>query len=411
MDNVLQMLRWLLLAVEIGIAGPILYLCVLSVSAILSTKRQRAEHSGLSPTSMSSHVSFAILIPAHNEESILGLLLGSLSALAFPKDQYAVYVVADNCTDATAELARTTGWVRVYERFDQDKRGKGHALKWLLQKLEEEQLIYDAYVFLDADSVVEPTFLQVMNRELMQGAQALQACYTVLNITESPSTALRWVALTLMNYVRPLGRSGLGFSSTLTGNGMCFSRALLLRHPWQAFSLIEDYHYYLTLVEHGERIRYVPEAVVRSQMPTTFAQMRTQDIRWESSAGGQPAWRIALKLLRAGLRYRDLRRIEAIAELLTPPLSLLVSWCLLTLLASLLVWFPLALLLSLILISGLIGYVGTALYLMRPPRSVYLALLYAPGFMVWKIWVYFVLSRSKKHTSAWVRTSRSPTVR
>ena len=106
---------------------------------------------------------------------MLGNLLESLSELAYPKDQYTVYVVADNCTDNTAELARETGWVQVYERFD-TKRGKGYALNWLLQKLEENQLIHDAYVILDADSVVVPTFLQSMTRELAQGAQALQAC-------------------------------------------------------------------------------------------------------------------------------------------------------------------------------------------------------------------------------------------
>ena len=403
---VLQVLRWLLLPMEIVIAGPVLYLCLLSISAI-ATAKKRKTRAGVCTPPAPSHLNFAILTPAHDEVATLGTLLESLAGLAYPKDRYAVYVVADNCTDATAELARSTGWVHVYERFDQDRRGKGYALNWLLQKLEEDRLIYDAYVFLDADSVVEPSFLQVMNRELAYRTQALQACYTVLNATESPGTALRWIALTLMNYVRPLGRSGLGASSTLMGNGMCFSRALLLRHPWQAFSLTEDYQYYLTLVQHGVRIRYVPEAVVRSPMPATFAQMRTQDIRWESSAGSQPAWRMALKLLGAGLRHHDLRRIEAIAELLTPPLSLLVSWCALALMLSLLLWPWPSPLFSLILIGGVIGYVGTALYLLRPPRAVYRALLHSPGFILWKLLVYFVLRRSKKHTSEWVRTSRT----
>ncbi len=401
-----QVLRWLLLPMEIVIAVPVLYLCLLSISAIVTAKKRKTrDTAGSSPGSPS--LNFAILIPAHDEVAMLGTLLESLAGLAYAKDHYAVYVVADNCTDDTAELARATGWVYVYERFDQGKRGKGHALNWLLQKLEEDRLIYDAYVFFDADSIVEPTFLQIMNRELVQGAQALQACYTVLNVTESPSTALRWIALTLMNYVRPLGRNGLGASSTLAGNGMCFSRALLLRHPWQAFSLTEDYEYYLTLVERGERVRYVPDAVVRAAMPTTFGQMRTQDIRWESSEGGQPAWRIALKLLGAGLRHHDFARIEAIAELLTPPLSLLVSWCLMTLIVSLLLWSLPGLVFSLVLIGGVIGYIGTALYLLRPPRTVYIALLHSPGFMIWKLWVYFVLRRSKKHTSEWVRTSRT----
>ena len=160
-------------------------------------------------------------------------------------------------------------------------------MKWLLQQLKQDQLKYDAYVIIDADSVVETTFLLAMNKELIQGGKALQGYYTVLNVTGSPSTALRWIALSLMNYVRPLGRDAFGASSTLMGNGMCFSHDLLEQYPWQAFSVTEDYQYYLTLVEHSERIRYVPDAIVRSVMPTTFAQMRTQDIRWESSQGGE----------------------------------------------------------------------------------------------------------------------------
>ena len=397
-------LRWSLLAMEVLIACPVLYLCVISVSAILTDKRRRAKTASLSSTAGDSGFTFAILIPAHNEEAILATLLESLANLVYPKNQYSVYVVADNCTDATARVAREMGWVNVYERFDEVKRGKGCALDWLLGVLEEEHFIYDAYVFLDADSVVVPTFLQSMARELTQGAQAMQACNTVLNGSDSPSTALRLIALTLMNHLRPLGRNGLGASSTLTGNGMCLSRSLLMRCPWQAFPFLEDYQYYLRLVEYGERVRYVPEAVVRSEMPTTFAQMRTQDILWEPLA---PSWRIALRLLEAGLRSRDFARIEAVAELLTPPLSIVTCCCLLTFIASLLLWWLPGLLLSLMLIGGVMLYVGTGLYLLHPPRAVYMALLHAPGFMIWKLWVYFVLRRSKKHTNEWIRTSRT----
>ncbi len=216
---VLQVLRWLLLAAEVLIAVPILYLCILSISAILVAKKRKAADIARS-SRISEHAHFAILIPAHNEEAILGALLESLSKLVYPKDQYTVCVVADNCTDGTAELACTFGRALVYERFDKNLLGKGYALNWLLHKLEEDQLIFDAYVILDADSVVEPTFLHSMDRELAQGARAMQACNTVLNISEAPSAALRLIAMTLMNHVRPLGRNGLGGSSTLTGNGM-----------------------------------------------------------------------------------------------------------------------------------------------------------------------------------------------
>jgi hypothetical protein len=403
--TLLEALRWLLLATEIGLALPILYLCILSVAALLATRRRRAARARLS-TEPSARFRFAVLIPAHDEEAILGVLLESLTALAYPKDRYTVCVVADNCTDGTAELARTAGWVRVYERFDPDRRGKGYALNWLLQKLEDDQIAYDACVVLDADSVVNPAFLQEMERELASGAQALQAYNGVLNSADSPSTALRWIALALMNYVRPIGRNGLGCSSTLTGNGMCLHRSLLQRYPWQSVGLAEDYHYYLLLLEHRERVRYVPEAVVRSQMPTTFAQMRTQDIRWESSAGGQPLRQVVTRLIVAGLTHHDRGPLEGVVELLTPPLSLLVIWSVLDLVASLCLWWLPGLLVSLALMAGLMGYFSAPLYLLKPPRPIYLSLIYAPGFIAWKLWVYFILRKREKYTSEWVRTTR-----
>jgi len=402
---VLQALRWLLLGIEIVIALPILYLCIVSVSAFLATKKRKDKL--VVSSAVTSIASIAILIPAHNEITVLGKLLESLAALEYPKDHFDVYVVADNCTDTTAELARTAGCVHVYERFDENKRGKGFALNWLMQKLHEDHLFYDAYIVLDADSVVYPNFLEEMNKGLAQGAQALQAQNNVLNITDSPSTALRWLALTLMNHVRPLGRNGLGCSSTLTGNGMCLSHALLERYPWQSFSLAEDYQYYLNLVKHGEKVRYMPDAIVRSEMPSTFAQMRTQDIRWEAPDKSQPVWKTSLQLLNLGFRNRDAVRIEAIAELLTPPLSYLIGWSMLALFGSLLLWSIPNMIMSLVIIGGLLFYLSTPFYLLHPPRTVMRALLHAPGFLLWKLWVILVVKRSKKQTAEWIRTSRT----
>lgn len=400
---VIQILRWVLLGIEGLLALPVLYICIVSCSARISARRRKKQP----PAFTTPYAHFAILIPAHNEVPVLGALLDSLAALDYPSDHYTTYVVADNCTDATAELARARRDVSVYERFDQEKRGKGFALSWMWQQLKNDQLIYDAYIVLDADSVVDPAFLQAMNWGLARGAQALQAHNNVLNITDAPSTALRWLALTLMNHVRPLGRNGLRCSSTLTGNGMCLSRSLLDRYPWQAFSLSEDYQYYLGLVQHGERVMYVPEAIVRSEMPVTFAQMRTQDIRWEAAQSESSTRRTAWQLLKAGVRNRDLARLEAIAELLTPSLSSLLSGCLLVLVGSLLLWSMPALLLSILLIGGVAYYVSTAFALLHPPRTVFIALLSAPGFVLWKLWVVLVLRKSKKYTAAWVKTSRN----
>ena len=106
------------------------YLCIVSFSAILSARQRKKTVFSFS----SPYVDFAILIPAHNEVTVISSLLESLAALDYPKDHYTVFVVADNCTDSTAELARTIGKVYVYERFDQEKRGKGFRTKLALAK-------------------------------------------------------------------------------------------------------------------------------------------------------------------------------------------------------------------------------------------------------------------------------------
>lgn len=416
----IDILRWALFAAELWAGWSVLYLCILSVAAILRARNPRfgptascssprsetGERHGATDGS-GQHASFAIIVPAHNEELLLGKLLDNLHKLHYPVDNYTVFVVADNCTDNTAALARAHARVHVYERFDTSRRGKGYALNWMFERLNDDGLAFDAYIVIDADAVVNAGFLQAMNRELAGGAQALQGHNTVLNTVDSPGTTLRWIALTLMNHVRPLGRNAIGGSSTLTGTGMCLSREILQRFPWQAYALGEDYQYYLQLVQHGVRVRYVPDAVVRSEMPRTFASMRSQDIRWESQSSNEAGLGVAWRMFVAGLRHRDFVRLDAIAEMLTPPLSLLAGWALVTLIASLLLQSLPNVLLAAALVGGVAFYVGTGVSMLRPSRAVIRGLLYAPLFMLWKLWVHLVASRSRGRTSEWVRTSRN----
>ena len=231
----------------------------------------------------------------------------------------------------------------------------------------------------------------------------------MLNAAESPTSALRWLALSLMNYIRPLGRNVLGGSSTLTGNGMCLTHEMLTRHPWQAFGLSEDYQYYLSLVASGEKALFVPDANVRSVMPTTARQLKTQDIRWETISADASAWqrRIAWRLFSEGVRRKSWVRLDALAELLTPPLSALAGGCALLLVAAIALLAPLQIIVAALLTLMLLAYVGSAFALLRPPWSVYRALVYAPAYIARKLWIYFVLRRLRKNTTTWVRTSRT----
>ena len=403
--------RACLLLLEIALALPLVYLLLLSTGAVVATAagwrrmttRRASTLVGRSPTS-----TFAVLVPAHNEELLIGKTLASLAQLHYPADCYAVHVIADNCTDHTAEIAEASG-VYVHERTDTANRGKGHALAWAFDRLVHGPNHYDAYVILDADSVVNPSFLHAFAGGLARGGEALQSHNAVLNAAESPIAALRWLALSLMNYIRPLGRNSLSGSSTLTGDGMCLSHGMLMRHPWQAFGLAEDYQYYLTIVASGERVLFVPDAIVRSVMPVTARQLQTQDIRWESLSPDSSSWQrhMAWQLFVGGIRRHDWVRLDALAELLVPPLSVLASGCGLVAVASIALGAPIQMLLAVLLAGALLAYVGSAFLLLRPPLSVYRALVHAPAYVARKLWIYFVLRRLSKNTGNWVRTPRS----
>ncbi|MFN0071793.1 MAG: glycosyltransferase family 2 protein, partial [Chloroflexota bacterium] len=219
---------------------------------------------------------FAILVPAHNEMLLIGRLIRSLQAQAYPRELFDIFVVADNCSDATATIARGVG-ATVLERFDHTQMGKGFALRWLLQHLSSGYGEYDAYVVFDADSVVTEGFLSAMDARLERGASVVQGYYSVLNANDSPLAMLRFAALASLHYLRPLAREALGLSCGLKGNGMCFCADVLHRIGWQWFTLAEDVEFHLALVREGIRVHFAWDARVDADMPVTFGQAVSQN--------------------------------------------------------------------------------------------------------------------------------------
>lgn len=351
-----------------------------------------------------------VLIPAHNEELLLGAVLERLRGLEYPPESYHVVVIADNCTDGTAEVARAHG-AEVLERKDPARRGKGYALDWALGLLLRNPCPFDAFVLLDADSVPSPNFLAVMNAALEQGHPVIQAHYDVLNVQESWRTRLMACALALAHYVKPLGRNYFGLSDGLKGNGMCFSREVLERVPWSGESITEDIEYTLRLVREGIRIEFAPEAVVWAQMPTTGKQAATQRQRWE---GGRYALlRQALGLLGQGVRRRSLMLFDRAVELLIPPFAELFTLPLVfSVLAGVWLWLAPESAAARYLLWSWVGvltlqvlYLAVGLIVARVPLSVASALLFAPGYILWKFCIYGAMWM-RRGTGGWVRTER-----
>ncbi len=390
------MLEILLVALESVLALLVAYLLLLTVAAWLAPRRTPARKQP--PTHR-----FLFLLPAHNEERLLPNLLGNLRQLDYPSSLYAVHVVADNCTDSTARQAREGGAV-VHERFDTVHVGKGYALQWLLQRIWASGEPHDAVIVLDADTVISPNFLMVMDARLARGERVIQAYYAVRDPEQSWSASLRSVALSALHYLRPQGRTVLGGSTGLKGNGMVFRREVAQQHPWPV-SLTEDIEYHMALIMAGERVMFAPDAVVWAEMPGTLAASHTQNVRWERGRM-EMVCRYVPALLAAALRRRSFLLFDAAIEQLILPFSILSMASVAVLIGSLVLGSIPALLLAAFIIIGQSVYILNGLVLAGVPWQVYRALLYAPLFVGWKLWLYVRVLLGLDQ-GGWVRTARN----
>jgi hypothetical protein len=292
----------------------------------------------------------------------------------------------------------------VEERYDEHARGKGYALRWLLARLRERGGRYDAFVVLDADTVVSADLLRRLDARFEAGSRVVQAYYSVLNVGESPLATLRYVALAALHYLRPLGRSRLGLSVGLKGNGMGFLASVLDEYGWAWFTLAEDVELHLALVAAGLRVDFAPETTVLADMPVTFRQAESQNERWERGRIEMLRER-GLGLIVDGLRRRDPVRLDAVAEQLIPPLSVPVLLGGAVLAGSLLFRARLATALAAFGLAGQIGYILAALALVKAPFRAYRSLAYAPGYIGWKAWLYG-RSLAARGSGPWIRTAR-----
>lgn len=340
--------------------------------------------------------SIAILVPAHDEEKDIERCVRSLMAADAGHYRREVFVIADNCRDRTAELAREAG-ARVIERFDENLRGKGAAIQYAIRQLEGEA--HEAYLIVDADSIVSQNFVQVMGDEFSSGKEAIQCIYLALNAGASPRTGLMNLALLSMNVLRPAGRELLGLSAGIMGNGFGLTRSLLGEIPYMANSITEDLEYHLRLIEAGRRVHFVVETRVLADFPVSKEGATTQRARWE---GGRFMLQRKFVPRMAGQILKGQgSMLEPLLELSSLPLSYEVL-CLLALL-------PLPG--SAFLIYGCCGLIIISLHILASIliygcKDDFKALLSIPAYVLWKLLRLPRILLASRRGTDWIRTKR-----
>jgi cellulose synthase/poly-beta-1,6-N-acetylglucosamine synthase-like glycosyltransferase len=349
-------------------------------------------------------LSIAVLVPAHDEAAAIGETVAALLAQDYPAARREAIVVADNCTDDTASVARAAG-ATVWERTDPAQRGKGQALAWALERLWRERPGVDAVAIVDADCRASANLLAAFDAHLRAGAQAVQAVYDVANPDASPSSALRWAGFALMHRVRPRGRRALGLSADLFGTGMAFSAQLLRAHPWRSFSVTEDAEYHLQLLEAGVPVAFAEDAAVESPMPTSESDARAQQLRWESGNSAL-ARRTVPRLALRGIRERDPQLLHAALEQLVPPQTALLALNGAATAASGLLRRRRLLALGVLTGAGQAAYVLLGLRVAGAPPAVYRALRAAPRLVLAKLPLFARIGVGRG-AREWVRTPRA----
>lgn len=223
---------------------------------------------------------FGVVICARNEENVIGNLLDSIKRQDYPSELVKIFLVADNCTDNTAQVGRDHG-ATVIERFNNELVGKGYALDMHFKKLLEEKDDCDAYIIFDADNLVDKNFIKEMNVNFNRGYAALTS------YRNSKNYGTNWISagysLWFLREAKYLNnaRMRLGTSCAISGTGFCVSRDIIARNGgWPYHLLTEDIEFSADLIVKGEKIGYSGNSIVYDEQPETFKQSWKQRMRW-----------------------------------------------------------------------------------------------------------------------------------
>jgi cellulose synthase/poly-beta-1,6-N-acetylglucosamine synthase-like glycosyltransferase len=413
---VAQIIDIALIGLALLMLSPIAVFCVECLAALFVVRPSGLHSAGETPAPQliydqppSEHrPPAAVLIPAHDEEAVIGQTLRTLLPTLAADDR--LLVVADNCGDRTAEIARCCG-AEVIERNDPCNRGKGFALQFGLRHLAAAPP--EVVVIIDADCTVEAQTVELLARRAIETAKPVQA----RNLTDAraaagPVEAVSLLANRLTNLVRPLGLQRLGAPCRLLGTGMAFPWALAKNMQPCGASLVEDMQLGIDMAIAGHGPVFCVAAGVHSAMPAADGAFQAQRTRWEHGHLSTAARQIP-RLLRAAIVRRSPALAALALDLAVPPLALLAAGWFAAICICILAWLLGATSLPAMLLAGggivwaaTLGLMWAAFCRRQvSPR----ALAAAPVYALKKMPIYARLFIRPQRS--WVRTERSSSVR
>lgn len=347
-----------------------------------------------------------VLVPAHNEERLVGRAIGSLLAAHYPPDRRRILVIADNCDDHTEEVARDAG-AECIVRDEPDKPGKPQALAWATARaLKWNGFDWDAIVVVDADSIVHPDFLQAIGAVPNLRRVICQARNGVENVNETWLTVLGDLLVRARYDVLFPAKSRLGLNCPTAGNGTGIGRELL-QSGWQAFSLAEGWELYARTTIEGRRSIYVEQARIASQEARTVSQSASQRRRWTAGRWHvlkQLGWKIA-----AARNVSIYQRLDTLCELSNPgPVSHLGTLLPVLLLAGMTMesaTLAVGIGLAVIGVAPYLVAYGIAVLLHPHPWIVIKALARVPAYAAWRLPATFLAMLAPRN-ELWQRTER-----
>ncbi len=269
---------------------------------------------------------FALIVPSHNEEKVVGKIISNLKSLQYPRELYDIFVIADNSTDNTARVAKELGAI-VMQRVDHVKKGKGHSLEWMFNKLFQMETKYDAVCIFDADNLVSANFLMEMNKHLSMGHKVVQGYLDSKNPFDSWVSANNSIAFWIGNRMFQLPRYYLGLSCVLGGTGMMIATETLQKIGWGATCLTEDLEFTVKVALQGMKVYWAHDAVIYDEKPLTMQQSFHQRVRWMQGQADVIA-RFLKPLALQAIRSRDMVAFDLTVYLIQPIIIVINFFCL-----------------------------------------------------------------------------------